>query len=136
MVCLQVDTLVTPNGMYGEMVWQWSPSEFAPVAESAYCGAGALHEMLLRTDDQGVLQLFPAVPIGNGTTGWEDVVFHSLKATGNVTVSAVRNEGTVKWVAITSAEGGTMRLVCAVIACETYLRCMIVDEQVAQWMLQ
>lgn len=109
-----VDTLVTPNGLYGEMVFQSSPGEFAPVAESAYCGVGVAHTMLLHSvpsssssssaaataaTSGSILQVFPGVP---PTAAWDNITFHNLKATGNVGVSAVRTNGEVRWIALAS----------------------------------
>jgi hypothetical protein len=54
-----IDSVITPNGMYGELVYQSHPNEFSPVSESAYCGAGSLHTMLLHTSTKtGVLSIF------------------------------------------------------------------------------
>ena len=89
------------------MVYQSNPGEFAPVAESAYCGAGVLHAMLLHTDSASeVLSLFGGAPVG-GDGLWDDLAFYRLKAAGNLVVSAVRKRGTTRWVALGSAAGGT-----------------------------
>ena len=90
---------------YGEMVYQSNPSEFAPVAESAYCGAGVAHTMLLHTNAAtGVLSVFPGLPsAGDSSSAWDNVTFHNLKAYGNLEVSAVRTAGATKWLAIRNA---------------------------------
>ena len=51
------------------MVYFHHPDEFCPVSESAYCGAGSVHTMLLHTTADGVLQLFPGLPseVSNGS---------------------------------------------------------------------
>ena len=91
------------------MVYQDNPGEFAPVAESAYCSAGVLHVMLLHTDAAtGVLSIFGGAPRrGGGDKLWDDLAFYRLKAAGNLVVSAVREGGSARWVALGSAAGGT-----------------------------
>ena len=55
------------------MVYFHHPDEFCPVSESAYCGAGSIHTMLLHTAETptsdttesnitGVLQIFQGLP--------------------------------------------------------------------------
>ena len=96
-----VDSVITPNGMYGEMVYFHHPDEFCPVSESAYCGAGSIHTMLMHTNGAGVLQLFPGFP-----ASWGDGVFHKLRAARGLTVSAVRTGGETYWVSLTAATTG------------------------------
>lgn len=81
----------------GEMVYFHHPDEFCPVSESAYCGAGSVHTMLLHTTGSGVLQLFPGLP-----ASWANAVFHLLKASRGLTVSAVRSGGRTEWIYLTA----------------------------------
>ena len=58
------------------MVYMDNPNEFSPVSESAYCGAGNVHTILLHTSPSSkVLSVFSAVP-----SDWKDVGFHQLRA--------------------------------------------------------
>ena len=59
---MNVAACVTCRNDSGEMVFFHHPDEFCPVSESAYCGAGSVHTMLLHTTADGVLQFFPGVP--------------------------------------------------------------------------
>jgi hypothetical protein len=110
-----VDSVITPNGMYGEMVYFHHPDEFCPVSESGYCGAGSLHTMLLHTttatatttssnknDSTKILQLFPGLP-----PSWPNASFHQLRADGGLIVSAVREAGSTQWVRLAALVGGT-----------------------------
>ena len=101
-----IDSLVTPNGMYGEMVYMSHPNEFSPVAESAYCGAGVLHTMLLHTDSiTGVLSIFPGL-----AEGWPSASFHMLRASGGLLVSALREDSLTRFVRVWSRAGGRVLL--------------------------
>eukprot|EP00658_Telonema_sp_P-2_P046191 TRINITY_DN3430_c0_g1_i10.p1 TRINITY_DN3430_c0_g1~~TRINITY_DN3430_c0_g1_i10.p1 ORF type:complete len:700 (-),score=109.31 TRINITY_DN3430_c0_g1_i10:79-2070(-) len=96
-----IQSVITPNGMYGEMVYQSHPDEFSPVSESAYCGAAVLNTMLLHTDPQSrVLRIFP----GFGPT-WSDGGFYKLRADGGLVVSARRASGTTQFVGVGVASG-------------------------------
>jgi hypothetical protein len=78
------------------MVYFHHPDEFCPVSESAYCGAGSLHTMLLHTTtaaDDPTVQIFPGLP-----PSWADATFHNLRASGGLSVSAVRKGGHTLWV--------------------------------------
>jgi len=89
-----VDDVITPNGMYGEMVYQDQPGEFSPVSESAYCGAGVVHTLLLHSrPDANIVDIFPGVPVE-----WSDVNFHLLRAQGGWLLSAVKQDGVVTFV--------------------------------------
>ena len=117
--------------MYGEMVFQSNPGEFAPVSESAYCGAGNLHEFFIhsrnidgtRSDDSRsnnsssssveVLEIFGGLPTkgvslqrhnsdSDRGSEWDDVVFHQLKAPHNITISAMRKNGSTQWIGLQS----------------------------------
>jgi hypothetical protein len=101
-----VDTVITPNGMYGEMVYMDNPNEFSPVSESAYCGAGNVHTILLHTSPSTkLLSVFPAVP-----ERWQDVGFHQLRAGGGLLVSANRTGGVTQFVRLLSETGGALKL--------------------------
>lgn len=45
-----LDSVINPNGMYGECVFAHHPDEFAPVSESAYAAAATPHEILLQVN--------------------------------------------------------------------------------------
>jgi hypothetical protein len=91
-----IDSVITPNGMYGEMVYQSHPNEFSPVSESAYCAAGVLHTMLLHTNVKtGILSIFP----GTGTT-WANASFYHLRADGGLLVSASKANGCTVFVSL------------------------------------
>lgn len=77
--------------------------EFCPVSESAYCGAGSIHTMLLHTTGTGTLQLWSGLP-----PSWADAVFHKLRAARGLTVSAVRRGGDTVFVYITAAAAGNV----------------------------
>ena len=79
------------------MVYFHRPDEFCPVSESASCGAGSVHTMLLHTSSDGVLQLFPGLP-----SEWRDAQFHKLRATHGLIVSAVRRNASTEWICFTS----------------------------------
>lgn len=83
-----------------------NPNEFAPVSESAYCGAGNVHTILLHTSPSSkVLNVFAAVP-----DQWKDVGFHQLRAGGGLLVSANRTGGVTNFVRIFSENGGSIKL--------------------------
>ena len=84
-----------------------NPNEFAPVSESAYCGAGNVHTILLHTSPlTRVLSVFPAVP---ADAAWHNVGFHQLRAGGGLLVSANRTGGETKFIRILSELGGTTK---------------------------
>lgn len=91
--------LLTPNGMYGEEVYFTHPDMFSPVSESAYCGVGTLHTMLLHTSRAGVLHILPGVP-----QTW-DLSFHQLRAEGGALVSAVRRDRRIRFLRLLHAAG-------------------------------
>ena len=91
------DTILTPNGMYGEQERMNHPDEFGPTAESAYCIGGVLHTMLLHTvPSTGVVEIFAGVD-----RAW-DAAFWQLRAGGGLLVSAKRQNGTVSFVGLWS----------------------------------
>jgi hypothetical protein len=103
------------------MVYQGNPGEFSPVSESAYCGAGVVHTMLLHSvpavplpaeipttntyAHTPVLRIFPGTP-----SAWADVTFHQLRAEGGLLVSAVRKGGMTQFVRVLSEQGGPVLL--------------------------
>ena len=98
-----IDDVMTPNGMYGEMVYQAHPNEFSPVSESAYCGAGVVHTLLLHSmSGSNVISLFPGLP-----SSWADAAFYELRAAGGLVVSAARRSGSMQFVRIWSPQTQT-----------------------------
>jgi hypothetical protein len=95
-----LNSVILPNAQYGEEVFAGNPSEFAPVAESAFAAAQSLHPILLQSQG-GLIRIFPAAPIS--TLG--DVVFHQLRTEGAFLVSAVRERGITKFIYIKSEAG-------------------------------
>ena len=91
-----LDTIIVPNGLYGENEKGNHPDEFGPTGESSYCLAGVLHTMLSHTTQGGVLQIFA------GLETW-DAAFHNLRAAGGLLVSASRRNGTAEFVRVQSA---------------------------------
>jgi hypothetical protein len=72
--------------------------------EGNFAFAAGVQEMLLQSH-AGFIELFPAVP-----DGWKDVSFQTLRAEGAYLVSAVRQNGLIKSVTITSEKGGILKL--------------------------
>mmetsp|Transcript_164734 Transcript_164734/g.528496 ORF Transcript_164734/g.528496 Transcript_164734/m.528496 type:complete len:965 (-) Transcript_164734:486-3380(-) len=102
-----IDSVITPNGMYGELVYFTHPNMFAPVAESAYCGAASLHTMLLHTSPQtGVLRIFGGLP-----QSWRDVSFHQLRVDGGALLSAARREGRTRFIRFSHSKGASLRFI-------------------------
>jgi hypothetical protein len=67
--------------------------------------------MLLHTDPASkVLSVFGGVPRA-GAADWDDLQFYQLKALGNLAVSAVRERGSTKWIALECAAGGSFLVV-------------------------
>ena len=91
-----VDSVILPNGMYGEQVWAGHPDDFSPVSESAYCGAGIMHMVLLHHRD-GVLSVFP-----NTKSTWQNASFYRLRSEEGYTVSAAMQDRRTTFVQITS----------------------------------
>jgi hypothetical protein len=103
--CVACLDFLTSN-RYGEMVFMDNPNEFSPVSESAYCGAGNVHTILLHTSPRSnTLNVFAAVP-----DHWKDVGFHQLRAGGGLLVSANRTGGLTQFVRIFSEIGGAITL--------------------------
>ena len=95
-ISFSLDTIIVPNGLYGEDEKGNHPDEFGPTGESSYCLAGVLHTMLSHTTQEGVLQIFA------GLETW-DAAFHNLRAAGGLLVSASRRNGTAEFVRVQSA---------------------------------
>ena len=95
-ISFSLDTIIVPNGLYGENEKGNHPDEFGPTGESSYCLAGVLHTMLSHTTQEGVLQIFA------GLETW-DAAFHNLRAAGGLLVSASRRNGTAEFVRVQSA---------------------------------
>jgi alpha-L-fucosidase 2 len=67
------------------------------------CAAG-IQEMLLQSHN-GLIRIFPAIP-----DSWEEVEFENFLAEGEFIISAVRKEGTLRSVSITSEAGGRIKI--------------------------
>lgn len=78
---------VQPNTFY---------KEAGPVIETPLSAAQSIHDMLLQSWGNKI-RVFPAIPID-----WQNVSFQNLSAEGGFLVSAVRENGTTKWVSIES----------------------------------
>lgn len=94
-ISFSLDTIIVPNGLYGENEMMNHPDEFGPTGESSYCLAGVLHTMLLHTTQEGVLHVFA------GLDTW-DAAFHHLRAAGGLLVSASRRNATTEFVRVKS----------------------------------
>jgi alpha-L-fucosidase 2 len=67
------------------------------------CAAG-IQEMLLQSHN-GLIRIFPAVP-----NSWKDVAFESLRAEGGFLISAIRKDGILHSLKITSEKGKRIRM--------------------------
>jgi alpha-L-fucosidase 2 len=67
------------------------------------CAAG-IQEMLLQSYN-GLIRVFPAIP-----ESWNDVAFENFRAEGAFLVSAVRKDGILRSVSITSEEGRRIKM--------------------------
>eukprot|EP01052_Picozoa_sp_SAG31_P018528 SAG31_NODE_1316_length_8838_cov_11.005031_1_plen_915_part_00 len=94
-ISFSLDTIIVPNGLYGENEMMNHPDEFGPTGEISYCLAGVLHTMLSHTTQEGVLQIFA------GLDTW-DAAFHNLRAAGGLLVSASRRNATTEFVRVQS----------------------------------
>jgi len=86
---------LTSNTMYVEN---------GPVIETPLSAAESIHNMLLQSWED-VIRVFPAVP-----AKWKDVSFRNLRAQGAFLVSAVRKNGTTRFVRIESLAGQPCRV--------------------------
>ncbi|MFV0604858.1 MAG: glycosyl hydrolase family 95 catalytic domain-containing protein [Niabella sp.] len=82
---------IKPNTMY---------METGPVIETPLSAATSLQELLLQSWNDKI-RIFPAVP-----NQWEDVSFANMRVDGGFLVSAVRKNGSTKWIKIESTAGG------------------------------
>lgn len=74
--------------------------------QNQLCGlANGLNEMLLQSQD-GIIHIFPALP-----SSWQDIGFVQLRARPGVLVSAMRSEGSTRWVTLLSREAADVVLV-------------------------
>lgn len=101
-----LDTVVTPNGMYGEGVTSNARGsqlhQLSPCPESAYIGSAALHEQLLHSTSAQDVNLDGADG-GNGracteirvfpASGWAEAEFHKLRALDGFLVSGRKAVG-------------------------------------------
>jgi alpha-L-fucosidase 2 len=94
-ISFSLETIIVPNGLYGENEMMNHPDKFGPTGESSYCLAGVLHTMLSHTTQEGVLHIFA------GIDSW-DAAFHNLRAAGGLLVSASRRNGTTEFVRVES----------------------------------
>ncbi|MCH5232591.1 MAG: hypothetical protein J1E78_03055 [Muribaculaceae bacterium] len=73
--------------------------------EGNFAFAAGIQEMLLQSH-KGVIRIFPAIP-----SGWENVSFDNLRATGAFLVSAERIDGDTVGFSITSEKGGEAKFI-------------------------
>ena len=64
----------------------------------------AVNEMLVQRTADGILRVFPAVPVGQSAS------FTALRLPGAVLVSAARNAQTVEWISVRTEQGGEIAL--------------------------
>ncbi|KYP15999.1 glycoside hydrolase family 95-like protein [Flavihumibacter sp. CACIAM 22H1] len=84
------DAYIKPNTMY---------LESGPVIETPLAAAESIHLLLLQSWGNKI-RLFPAVP-----DNWKELSFENLRTQGAFLVSAVRQEGSTRWVKIKSLKG-------------------------------
>jgi alpha-L-fucosidase 2 len=81
---------IQPNTMY---------KESGPVIETPLSAAQSLHDMVCQSWG-GVIRVFPALP-----AAWADLTVHDFRTQGAFLLSAVREDGTTRWVRLTSEAG-------------------------------
>lgn len=86
-----MDVKIYPNTFYAEK---------GPCIETPLSAAKSVQDMLLQSWGN-VIRIFPAIP-----DKWQDVSFYQLRTEGAFLVSAVRQEGCVKYVYVKSLVGG------------------------------
>lgn len=64
-----------------------------------------VNEMLVQLRDDGVVELFPAVP-----ADWPDVAFSRLRVEGGLVISGAMRDGEVRWVKLSAAYDTSARL--------------------------
>lgn len=105
-------SVITPNGLYGEEVFQGNPDLFAPVAESAYSTADAALKFLLSSDAPWPAA-HPPVAGFNDTTApltvrvwpvasgvWANSSMYRMRSNGGLLVSAMRTNGNTAFVLV------------------------------------
>lgn len=92
-----LDHWIRPNTMYCEK---------GPVIETPLHAADAVHDLLLQST-RGCIHVFPALP-----SAWTDVCFAHLRAEGAFLVSAIRQNGITRKIAIHSLAGEPCHLRC------------------------
>ncbi len=73
--------------------------ESGPVIETPLSASQSLHDMLCQSWG-GLIRVFPALP-----AAWHEVVVHDFRTQGAFLLSAVRQEGTTRWVRLHSEAG-------------------------------
>lgn len=84
---------------------QYSNFTYRPFTlERNFAFAQGIHEMLIQSNN-GCIEIFPAIP-----AQWKNVFFQTLRAEGAFLVSAVKENGNIMEVKITSDAGGVLYL--------------------------
>lgn len=84
---------------------QYSNFTYRPFTlERNFAFAQGIHEMLIQSNN-GCIEIFPAIPVQ-----WKNVSFQTLRAEGAFLVSAVKENGNIMEVKITSDAGGVLYL--------------------------
>jgi|GEM_PF-673926 len=131
-----IDLSLRSNGLFAEETERWmnycnitnEPLYHPHMMEASGEVVAAVNEMLLQSYS-GVIEVFPAVPLGAAELqrtaglyehdvarkvrdypGWRDCSFRRLLAIGGFEVSAEMKDGRVRWVRIRSGAGGMARL--------------------------
>jgi len=92
---------------------EMTPNSFfpgpGPAIESVLCGVTPIGEMLIQSwtydPDDYIIRIFPALP-----GDWDDACFYKLATEGAFEVSAVRKDGKLQFVEITSLAGKPCRI--------------------------
>ena len=127
---------MSASGMFSEETERWmqncltyaTPVYNPPLIEAGSTVVAVINEMLLQSYD-GVIEVFPAIPVGAPTTRyhndwlnpphrapapvqkWEDCAFENLLAEGAFEVSAWLRGGKTAAVRITSRKGNVVRMI-------------------------
>ncbi|MEP7108348.1 MAG: glycoside hydrolase family 95-like protein [Ferruginibacter sp.] len=84
---------------------QYSNFTYRPFTlEGNFAFAQGIHEMLLQTNN-GYIEIFPAIP-----ASWKNASFKTLRTEGAFLISAIKENGSIMEVKITSTAGGPLRL--------------------------
>lgn len=89
---------------FGGMLANTMTRETGPVIETAFGGARAVQDLLLRSDGP-VIEVFPAVP-----AAWAEALFTGLRAEGGFRIDARRRAGATEQVRISSLAGEPCRI--------------------------